>query len=49
MEFQRLLRMLWRPWNFYCIHVDSDVDPAIMQYIERLIQCFTNVYLPTRR
>ncbi|VDP82963.1 unnamed protein product [Echinostoma caproni] len=35
----RLLRAIYRPHNFYCIHIDRKSEPAFVERIERLKQC----------
>ncbi|XP_070195197.1 beta-1,3-galactosyl-O-glycosyl-glycoprotein beta-1,6-N-acetylglucosaminyltransferase 3-like [Littorina saxatilis] len=43
--FERLLRVLWRPQNLYCIHVDSKTPPDVFQVVKNLSNCFPNVVL----
>ncbi|XP_052072737.1 beta-1,3-galactosyl-O-glycosyl-glycoprotein beta-1,6-N-acetylglucosaminyltransferase-like [Mytilus californianus] len=47
-QFERLLRSIYRPQNFYCIHADmkmSDVDYDAVRYI---ISCFDNVFFSSK-
>lgn len=47
----RLLRAIYRPHNYYCIHIDRKSPPAFVAEIERLKQCKEmnhNVYFVER-
>ncbi|KAK7098542.1 beta-1,3-galactosyl-O-glycosyl-glycoprotein beta-1,6-N-acetylglucosaminyltransferase 4-like [Littorina saxatilis] len=47
--FERLLSVLWRPHNFYCIHVDFKAPHDVFSHVENISRCFPNVVLtPTR-
>ena len=46
---ERLLRAIYRPQNFYCVHVDSKADPAFYQAMRSLADCFSNVFVASRR
>ncbi|XP_070184591.1 beta-1,3-galactosyl-O-glycosyl-glycoprotein beta-1,6-N-acetylglucosaminyltransferase 4-like, partial [Littorina saxatilis] len=47
--FERLLSVLWRPHNFYCVHVDIKAPQDVFRYVENISRCFPNVVLtPTR-
>ena len=46
---ERLLRAIYRPQNYYCIHVDLTADPKVYSAVEAIAACFDNVILPTRR
>ncbi|CAF0779992.1 unnamed protein product [Adineta steineri] len=48
-QFERLLRIIYRPQNFYCIHVDRDASPAILQGVKSIVQCFDNVILASKQ
>ena len=43
--FERLLRVLWRPHNFYCVHVDSKTPLEIYQLVQDVTDCFDNVVM----
>jgi hypothetical protein len=49
-QFLRLFRLIYRPWNYYCIHVDLDAkNPAFQKAVEEIANCFQNVLLPSIR
>ncbi|CAF1113371.1 unnamed protein product [Rotaria sordida] len=43
-QFERLLRIIYRPQNFYCIHVDSDASLNVFEGVKSIVQCFNNVF-----
>ncbi|KAL8621649.1 hypothetical protein ACOMHN_024620 [Nucella lapillus] len=47
--FARLLRVLWRPHNFYCIHVDSKTSTEVYDLIRNVTDCFDNVVMAQTR
>jgi hypothetical protein len=47
-QFERLLRTIYRPQNYYCIHVDAKSDESFFNTVKELTECFPNVFL-TRR
>ncbi|CAG5124431.1 unnamed protein product [Candidula unifasciata] len=46
---ERLLRAIYRPQNYYCIHVDGKSSVAFYRAIADIANCFTNVMLTSRR
>ena len=50
-QFERLLRAIYRPQNFYCIHVDAKVQPWYRELVTRLANCFPSnrVFVPEKR
>lgn len=44
--FERLLRSIYQPQNFYCIHVDQKASEEFKNAIASLIGCFDNVFHP---
>jgi len=42
-QTERLLRLVYRPHNLYCIHVDRKSDPEMHRGIEALAACLPNV------
>ena len=48
-QFERLLRLIYRRQNFYCIHIDADASTDVVRAIRSISQCFANVFLSTRR
>ena len=47
--FERLLSVLWRPHNLYCVHVDSKTPPDVYWRIINVTSCFPNVVLTQTR
>ena len=48
-QVERLLRTIYRPHNFYCIHVDSKANDETYNLIKRVADCLKNVVvLPIR-
>lgn len=47
--FERLLRSIYHPQNFYCIHVDQKSSQQFKQAISNLISCFDNVFHPSKQ
>ena len=45
----RLLRMIYRPSNYYCIHVDSKAQDGVFAAMESVSQCFPNVVMASTR
>ena len=39
----RLLRAIYRPQNYYCLHLDKKAPAQLHQTTQRLTQCFENV------
>lgn len=44
-NFERLLRAIYAPQNFYCVHVDNKSQPSIKAAIEGIVSCFPNVFM----
>lgn len=45
-QLLRLLRVLYRPWNLICIHVDAKVRGSFRDGVRRLMKCFPNIIGP---
>ena len=45
---ERLLRAIYRPQNFYCIHVDAKSDKNVHNGIKSIADCFDNVFVSSR-
>ena len=45
----RLLRAIYRPQNYYCIHVDIKADYLFYLTILRIADCFPNVFMASKR
>ena len=44
-QFERLLRAIYRPQNYYCIHVDKKSPDVFHRAVEKIVNCFTNVFV----
>ncbi|XP_041755839.2 beta-1,3-galactosyl-O-glycosyl-glycoprotein beta-1,6-N-acetylglucosaminyltransferase-like [Coregonus clupeaformis] len=44
-NFERLLRAIYAPQNFYCIHVDMKAKASVLAAIIAITSCFENVFL----
>ncbi len=47
-QFERFLQAIWRPSNFYCIHIDNDATPQIIYNVKEIAKCFRNVFIASR-
>ena len=47
-QFERLLRVIYRPQNVYCVHVDTKSSNSFMSAVKAIVDCFDNVYLASR-
>ena len=47
-QFERLLRVIYRPQNVFCIHVDSKSSPGFIAAIRSITRCFKNVFISTK-
>ncbi|ELU13269.1 hypothetical protein CAPTEDRAFT_43794, partial [Capitella teleta] len=45
-QTEHLLRAIWRPQNYYCIHVDAK-SPGLHESLSNMASCFDNVALAT--
>lgn len=43
--FERLLRSIYTPQNFYCIHVDQKSSKIFQEAVKSIAACFDNVFL----
>ena len=48
-QVERLLRLIYRPQNIYCIHVDKKSNASIYNAMKSIATCFDNVFMSTRR
>ncbi|XP_052249836.1 beta-1,3-galactosyl-O-glycosyl-glycoprotein beta-1,6-N-acetylglucosaminyltransferase-like isoform X2 [Dreissena polymorpha] len=48
-QSERLLRAIYRPHNYYCIHVDSKTDQAIYDAMTSIASCLENVFMTSTR
>ncbi|CAH1778732.1 unnamed protein product [Owenia fusiformis] len=44
-QTERLLRAIYRPQNYYCIHMDVKSNPDVKKGITAIAQCFDNVII----
>ena len=47
-QVERLLRVIYRPQNSYCIHVDSKSGDTFKKALAAIARCFDNVFLASR-
>ena len=45
---ERLLRAIYRPQNFYCIHVDAKAEEHVYNIMRAISDCFPNVMMSQR-
>ena len=44
-QVERLIRIIYRPQNYYCLHVDKKSHPAFTKTIQYFADCFDNIFL----
>ena len=44
-QTERLLRAIYRPQNFYCIHPDARAKKIVHQTLQAIVRCFDNVFI----
>ena len=42
-QFERLLRIIYRPQNFYCIHIDSDASLDVLSNVWHISRPNANI------
>ncbi|KAM8962288.1 beta-1,3-galactosyl-O-glycosyl-glycoprotein beta-1,6-N-acetylglucosaminyltransferase [Pelodytes ibericus] len=42
---ERLLRSIYMPQNYYCIHVDLKAPPSFLDSVKAIASCFENVFI----
>jgi hypothetical protein len=47
-QTERLLRAIYMPQNYYCIHVDKKAPSGVQKVIKKLTQCFPNVFVASK-
>lgn len=47
-QVEKLLRAIYRPHNYYCIHVDKSSDRLILDDMKAIADCLPNVYIASR-
>jgi hypothetical protein len=48
-QIEVLLRAIYRPQNIYCIHIDQKSSPSIVEAIQAISNCLTNVFIVSKR
>ncbi|XP_069482019.1 beta-1,3-galactosyl-O-glycosyl-glycoprotein beta-1,6-N-acetylglucosaminyltransferase [Ambystoma mexicanum] len=46
--FETLLRTIYAPQNFYCIHVDKKAPESFLAAVKGIVSCFGNVFLASQ-
>ncbi|KAM3939866.1 beta-1,3-galactosyl-O-glycosyl-glycoprotein beta-1,6-N-acetylglucosaminyltransferase isoform 1-T2 [Leptodactylus fuscus] len=46
--FERLLRTIYMPQNYYCIHVDNKSSESFTAAVKGIASCFDNVFIASR-
>jgi hypothetical protein len=44
-QSERLLRAIYRPHNYYCVHLDAKINETERNAFRKIVGCFENVYL----
>lgn len=47
-QFERVLRLIYRPHNLYCVHVDLKSSTTVKQAIKSIAGCFDNIFIATK-
>ena len=47
-QMERLLRVIYRPQNVYCVHLDARASASLHQALHGIAGCFSNVIIPKR-
>ncbi|XP_067674440.1 beta-1,3-galactosyl-O-glycosyl-glycoprotein beta-1,6-N-acetylglucosaminyltransferase-like [Haliotis asinina] len=47
-QVDRLLRAVYRPQNYYCVHVDSKAEAKVKDAMRGIVGCFDNVFFSSR-
>ncbi|KAK3585377.1 hypothetical protein CHS0354_004657 [Potamilus streckersoni] len=47
-QLERLLRVIYRPQNQYCIHVDRKSPDSLINSVRSLADCFENVFVASK-
>ncbi|XP_060555191.1 N-acetyllactosaminide beta-1,6-N-acetylglucosaminyl-transferase-like [Ruditapes philippinarum] len=47
-QVERLLRSIYRPHNFICLHLDSKIKQLERRAFERIVACLDNVFIADR-
>ena len=47
-EAERLLRLIYRPQNVYCVHVDAKAPASVLHAMHAVASCFDNVFIASK-
>jgi hypothetical protein len=47
-QAERLLRAIYMPQNYYCIHVDLDSPKSVRDAMRGIVDCLPNVFLASK-
>lgn len=47
-QFERILRAIYRPQNYYCIHTDKKSPKDFHQAVQKISRCFSNVFVASK-
>ena len=47
-QFERLLRAIYRPQNYYCIHIDKKSPNIFHRAVKKISNCFSNVFVASK-
>ena len=47
-QVERLLRAIYMPQNYYCIHVDARAPRSVLLAMRSISSCFSNVFIPPK-
>ncbi|GAB1609434.1 beta-1,3-galactosyl-O-glycosyl-glycoprotein beta-1,6-N-acetylglucosaminyltransferase 3-like [Argonauta hians] len=47
-QVERLLRVIYRPSNIYCLHIDAKSSKYLQNNIKNLASCFDNVFIASK-
>lgn len=47
-QIERLLRAIYMPQNFYCIHIDTKASDEVHLAVRALARCFPNVFVASK-
>ncbi|VDI33892.1 N-acetylglucosaminyltransferase 3, mucin type [Mytilus galloprovincialis] len=47
-QTERLLRSIYRPHNFYCIHIDNSSSEELHKALRKIANCLSNVFIVSK-
>ncbi len=47
-QVERLLRAIYMPQNYYCLHVDTKAPDVMHRAVRSIVRCFPNVFVASR-